>query len=90
MNCKRCGSVLPSKGYICLECGAMMDEEQIKVQQENLKKQPQNNRTFSDNYNIDKNIKPREENDRSLPIAAFIIVVVFLVVISILIFLLKK
>ena len=36
MYCKKCGSALPSYGYICKNCGAMMDKEQIKEQKENI------------------------------------------------------
>ena len=34
MYCKRCGAALPSEGYVCKSCGAMMSEEQIKMQKE--------------------------------------------------------
>ena len=32
MYCKKCGAALPSTGFVCRSCGAMMDEEQIKTQ----------------------------------------------------------
>ena len=37
MYCKKCGAALPSTGFVCRSCGAMMDEEQIKMQK-NFKK----------------------------------------------------
>ena len=37
MYCKKCGSALPSRGFICKSCGTMMDKEQIKMQKEYIK-----------------------------------------------------
>lgn len=37
MNCKRCGSPLPSQGYICSHCGMLMSSEQIEIQKTLLK-----------------------------------------------------
>ncbi len=43
MNCKRCGAALPSHGFICKSCGAMMDSEQIKRQKEYINENKNNN-----------------------------------------------
>lgn len=37
MYCKKCGYSLPSTGYLCTNCGCMMDAEQIKKQKEIIK-----------------------------------------------------
>ena len=34
--CKKCGAALPSIGYTCKNCGAMMDMDQIKMQRKIL------------------------------------------------------
>ena len=34
MYCKKCGAALPSRGFICKSCGALMDGDQIKMQKE--------------------------------------------------------
>ena len=39
MYCKKCGFALPSHGYICLNCGAMMSKEQIDKQKKFFKEQ---------------------------------------------------
>lgn len=40
MHCKRCGFPLPSTGYLCTNCGSVMDTEQIKKQKEQMKMNP--------------------------------------------------
>lgn len=37
MKCKRCGCELPSRGFLCSNCGMMMDSDQIKEQKELMK-----------------------------------------------------
>ena len=37
MFCKKCNNPLPSEGYICKFCGALMTQEQIATQKENMK-----------------------------------------------------
>lgn len=37
MECKRCGHALPKTGFVCTNCGMMMNVEQIKTQRENIK-----------------------------------------------------
>lgn len=37
MYCKKCGSALPSQGFVCKRCGTMMDSEQIKEQKDYIK-----------------------------------------------------
>ena len=49
MFCKRCGSALPSHGFICPKCGAMMNAEQIKKQKD-FNKDEKNITLLSDLY----------------------------------------
>ncbi len=37
MYCKQCGFPLPSTGYLCTNCGRVMDSKQIKQQKEQRK-----------------------------------------------------
>ena len=55
MFCKRCGSALPSHGFICPKCGAMMNAEQIKKQKDSIG-------MSLINLDIRDNIKYKEQN----------------------------
>ena len=50
MYCKKCGSALPSKGYICQNCGTMMTKEQIKEQKEYNQSNQEEIELLSDKY----------------------------------------
>lgn len=45
MYCKRCGASLPSTGFLCTNCGFMMDTEQIKKQREQMQMNPLNQKS---------------------------------------------
>ena len=69
MHCEKCGAALPSEGYICKNCGAMMNSKQIHDQKEFNKLNSLNNNnekiTFlSDRYrnDINRDIVPNKEN----------------------------
>ena len=88
MYCKRCGAALPSHGYICKSCGAMMDEEQIKMQKEFIKEKDKNNfevNLLSDQYRkgIDRNYKKNKDN-KFLGAALIIGVLIILIIIAVL------
>ncbi len=86
MNCKRCGSPLPSSGFTCNNCGAMMDSDQIKLQKEimnnNIKK---NDLPLSQKYGNKKEIfigRNKEENKfRGIGIFLCILLFIFLIII---------
>ena len=91
MNCKRCGAVLPSEGFVCKECGMLMDKDQIASQKDkmrsNLGKTPslmsvQNGGKIV--YNDDK------QANKGLLAAVMLVVVVFLVALSLIIFFIKR
>ena len=92
MNCKRCGAVLPSEGYMCKVCGALMDQEQIAAQKENMKANPTTKRPtlFSEQYGVKKEYQPAETSNKGLMAAVMLIIVVFLIAISLIIFLVKR
>jgi uncharacterized membrane protein YvbJ len=92
MICKRCGKPLPSEGYMCKFCGAMMDEEQIKEQKELTKQNINKRPTFiSEKYGRKHDIIYNdEENNRDLMKTIFFLIFIFLIVISIIIFLINK
>lgn len=88
MECKKCGASLPSEGFICKRCGAMMSEAQIKEQ----KKYNQDNNksvelTFlSDRYSnkpIDRNFKKINDN-KYLGAILIILIVIILIIVAIL------
>lgn len=94
MNCKRCNAPLPSTGYVCSRCGAMMSIEQIQEQKENLKQNTSYNRSelVSEKYGGKKQIfegRREEKNSLLLIIVMFSILIFLLVIIGIGLFLLK-
>lgn len=87
--CKKCGAALPSHGYICKSCGAMMSEEQIKEQKEYIKNNENKKieiTLLSDKYSrqpIQRDYKKIKEN-KYLGAVVIILVVLLLIVIAIL------
>lgn len=89
MYCKKCGVALPSRGFVCRSCGAMMDEEQIKMQKKFMEEQ-ENTRTqvhlLSDQYSrepIVRDYKKHKEN-KYLGAILIVLVVIVLVILAIL------
>ncbi len=51
MQCKKCGQTLSGTGFICSNCGMMMDIDQIKEQKEKMKmEQKMNSLLVSEKY----------------------------------------
>ena len=89
MYCKKCGAALPSRGFVCRSCGAMMDEEQIKMQKKFMEEQ-ENTRMqvhlLSDQYSrepIVRDYKKHQEN-KYLGAILIVLVVIVLVILAIL------
>lgn len=87
MYCNKCGSALPSHGYICKNCGAMMSEEQIATQKSFNKEN--NNKVevnlLTDRYNVNKttsSFKPRKEN-KLVGVLFIILIVLVLIILAI-------
>lgn len=87
MFCKKCGAALPSQGYICLSCGTMMDEEQIKKQKEFIKEKEKSEvNLLSDRYSrepINRDYRKQSEN-KYLGAILVVLVVIILVIVAIL------
>lgn len=83
MYCKKCGAALPSHGYICKSCGAMMDHDQIKKQKEFMKQNEKNSVTLlSRQYQkkpIEQNYKKLKENKYLGAIFILIIMIILFV-----------
>jgi len=84
MNCKRCGTPLPSSGYLCSHCGLMMDSNQIEIQKQMIK----NNNSYraelvSEKYGGKKQVfQGREQNENKVLGAIVISGVLLLIIIS--------
>lgn len=77
MNCKRCGFPLPSSGYVCTNCGTMMDSEQIKMQKERMATNP--NSMFAQPYQKKEVLyQKREEDKKKYTGILFLIIIVLL------------
>jgi len=85
MNCKRCGAALPSHGFICKSCGAMMDSEQIKRQKEYINENKNNNEVMlkSDLYSNEPINRNYEKIKSNKILGAFLIVLVLIILIII-------
>lgn len=89
MYCKKCGSALPSHGFVCKSCGTMMDSEQIKMQKE-FEKNEDNKKIevslLSDRYSrepINRDYSKRKDN-KLLGVIFIVLVVIILIIIAIL------
>ena len=89
MHCKKCGAALPSHGFICKSCGAMMDEEQIKMQKQYASEKNEELMEvslMSDKYRrepINRDYGKRREN-KYLGALLIVLVVIVLIVVAIL------
>lgn len=89
MFCKKCGAALPSHGFVCKSCGAMMDGDQIKEQKEFIKNEESKKielNFLSDRYSkepINRNYKKNREN-KYLGAILIILIMIILVIIAIL------
>ncbi len=93
MFCKRCNNPLPSEGFVCKFCGALMSEEQIKTQKENMKNNSLKGVLASSKYSNLNKIKyntNKDNDNKALMGAVMFIVIVFLIIVSIIIFFLKR
>lgn len=93
MFCKRCNNPLPSEGFVCKFCGALMSEEQIKTQKENMKNNSLKGGFTTSKYGNFNKIKydtNKNNDNKALMGAAMLIIIVFLIVVSIIIFFLKR
>ena len=89
MYCKKCGAALPSRGFVCRSCGAMMDEEQIKTQKKFMEEKDKTRvevNLLSDQYRrepIIRNYQKQKEN-KYLGAVFIVLVVIILVIVAIL------
>jgi uncharacterized membrane protein YvbJ len=92
MFCKKCGSALPSDGYICKVCGTMMDQDQINEQNKKMKEEGFKKRlSIREKYGLKNNIVLNDEKDNSsLMGAVMILIFVFLIVLSVIIYFVTK
>lgn len=88
MFCKKCGAALPSHGFVCKSCGAMMDINQIKEQKEHIKENKNNNEInfLSDKYSREPIKRNYEKHLEHKFIGAIVIVVILLLLILLAIF----
>lgn len=89
MYCKKCGAALPSHGFVCKSCGAMMDEEQIKMQKK-IRDEKEKTRfevkLFSDQYRqepVNRDYTKRKDN-KYLGAILIVLIVIVLIVVAIL------
>ncbi len=84
MVCQKCGSALPSEGFICKRCGTLMSEEQIKEQKQYLK---ENNNQYkakliSEAYGNQKIYQARENSNNKI-IGLIIILIALIIVVGV-------
>lgn len=90
MYCNKCGAALPSHGFICRSCGAMMSKEQV-ISQKNYLKENKNKKQeitlLSDRYSnepIKRDYSKRKVENKFLGAILIILVMVILIIIAIL------
>lgn len=90
MYCDKCGASLPSHGFICKNCGAMMSKEQIREQKNFLKenKDKKQEITFlSDRYSnepIKRDYSRQKKENKYLGGLLILLVLIILIIIAIL------
>ena len=90
MFCERCSAALPSHGYICKKCGAMMTKSQMEIQKSINKENRKNQRPsyMSDQYGIKKDFKLNNDNNYDYYKVIFIIFIILIVFISLMLIIL--
>ena len=89
VECRKCGASLPSRGYLCKNCGTMMDKEQIKLQKEYIKNEENKKievNFLSDRYRrepVNRNLEGHKEQ-KLLGVLVIIIVLFILILLAIL------
>jgi uncharacterized membrane protein YvbJ len=90
MVCRNCGKALPNKGNTCKFCGALMNEEELKLMRNNTTKEQKRIELLSEKYGQERKIDYREkEENKPLGMAVIIIILLFLIVMTILINVIK-
>ncbi|CDF12387.1 unknown [Mycoplasma sp. CAG:776] len=89
MYCKKCGAALPSHGFVCKSCGAMMDEEQIKMQKKIIDEKEKTKievNLFSDQYRQDpvKRDYTKRQDNKYLGAIIIVLIVIILIIVAIL------
>ncbi len=81
MECKRCGKSLPNEGYMCTNCGKLIENNQIKIQKE-LNKSNINIRPefISEKYGYQKQIFQQREKINKKPFALLFILIILLII----------
>ena len=92
MFCKKCGSASPDDGFLCKVCGSMVSEDQIKEQKKLMQEKGfQKRMSIREKYGQKNNTIFNEKKDNSALMGAILlIVIVFLAIISVVIFLINR
>ena len=80
MVCQKCGSALPSEGFICKRCGTLMSEEQIKEQKQYLK---ENNNQYKAKLISEAYGNQARENSNNKIIGLIIILIALIIVVGV-------
>jgi len=88
MYCKKCGSALPSHGFICKNCGALMNNKQIGRQKKFMNENEKKNEVkfLSDMYRdepLNRNFKENKKIGENKFLGAIFIVLVLIILIII-------
>lgn len=85
MNCKKCGSPLPSEGAYCRFCGIAMDSNQLKYQQKMKNNNDQRITLLSEKYGQENKIEYRNVKENKLLGLIFIsFILIVLIILTIL------
>lgn len=79
MVCKKCGVELPRTGFVCTNCGCMMDAQQIKEQKRRAKYSDNNFKHgfFMEQYGLNKMLFQKREEKKNFGIFFFFLFLLF-------------
>ncbi len=85
MNCKNCGSPLPSEGAICKFCGVAMEKSQLQFQKRMRNNEEQRVTLLSEKYGqINKIDYRKTKENKALGFVIIAIILLILIIITIL------
>ena len=87
MKCNRCGNPLPNRGVVCNFCGMLMSQDQVNTINKEASKEVKQVELLSEKYgrHQERDYSSNIKENKPLGVALIIIILLFLIILTILI-----
>ena len=85
MKCRKCGEALGTNSPVCLNCGAMLSQEQLKIVEEEKRKKLVNTELLTEKYG-QKVVYKNEDKNSNFLIYLLVFAVIILIIFVVLLF----